>query len=138
MTQAQTGALRQRMLQDLQLAGLSERTQEAYLRAVRKLVAHCRRAPDQLSEPQVRDYLLDLKNDKRFSPSALKIAHSGIKSFYSHTVVRDWATDRNPHLLFPATRCDHRRAATAPHPMGKRNLRLWNARVVWRSVEQRW
>jgi site-specific recombinase XerD len=87
-----TSALRQRMLEDLQLAGLSERTQEAYLRAVRKLAAHYRQAPDQLTEAQVRDYFLYLKNDKQFSPSAMKIAHSGIKFFYSHTIVRDWAT----------------------------------------------
>jgi site-specific recombinase XerD len=92
MPEIKTSALRQRMLQDLQLAGLSERTQEAYLRAVRKLAAHYRQAPDQLTEAQVRDYFLYLKNDKKFSPSALKIAHSGIKFFYSHTVVRDWAT----------------------------------------------
>ena len=32
-----TTTLRQRVLQDLQLAALSERTQEAYLRAVRQL-----------------------------------------------------------------------------------------------------
>jgi hypothetical protein len=35
-----TTMLRQRMHQDLQLGGLSERTQAAYLRAVRQLVAH--------------------------------------------------------------------------------------------------
>jgi site-specific recombinase XerD len=92
MSEIKTSALRQRMLQDLQLAGLSERTQEAYLRAVRKLAAHYRQAPDQLTESQVRDYFLHLKNEKKFSPSALKIAHSGIKFFYSRTVVRDWAT----------------------------------------------
>jgi site-specific recombinase XerD len=80
------------MIQDLQLAGLGERTQEAYVRAVRKLAAHYRQAPDRLTEAQVRDYFLYLKNDRKFSPSALKIAHSGIKFFYSHTVVRDWAT----------------------------------------------
>ena len=92
MPKTKTSALRQRMLQDLQLAGLSERTQEAYLRAVRKLAAHYHQAPDQLSEAQVRDYFLHLKNDKKHSPGALKIAHSGIKFFYSHSVVRDWAT----------------------------------------------
>ena len=92
MNVTKTTALRERMLQDLQLAGLSERTQEAYLRAVRKLAAHFRQPPDQLSEAQVREYFLHLKNDRKFSPSALKIAHSGIKFFYTHTVVRDWAT----------------------------------------------
>jgi integrase/recombinase XerD len=81
-------ALRQRMIQDLQLTGRSERTQEAYVRAVRKLAAHYRQSPDRLTEPQVRDYFLYLKNDRRFSPSALKIAHSGIKFFYTHSVPR--------------------------------------------------
>ena len=51
-----TTALRQRMIQDLQLAGRSERTQEAYVRAVRKLADHYRQSPDQLTEPQVHDY----------------------------------------------------------------------------------
>ena len=85
-------ALRQRMIQDLQLAGRGERTQEAYVRAVRKLATHFRRSPDLLTESQVRDYFLFLKNDCKFSPSALKIAHSGIKFFYTHSVPREWAT----------------------------------------------
>jgi integrase/recombinase XerD len=85
-------ALRQRMLQDLQLAGLSERTQEAYLRAVRQLADHFHIPPDRLSEQQVREYFLHLKNDRKFASAALGIASSGIKFFYSHTVSRDWPT----------------------------------------------
>jgi hypothetical protein len=46
----QTTELRNRMHQDLQLAGLSERTQEAYLRAVRQLADHFHTPPDRLSE----------------------------------------------------------------------------------------
>jgi integrase/recombinase XerD len=84
--------LRQQMHQDLQLAGLSERTQEAYLRAVRQLAAHFRQAPDQLTENQLRQYLLSLKNDKQFAPSSLIVAACGIKFFYTHTAPRDWKT----------------------------------------------
>jgi hypothetical protein len=62
----QTTALRKRMHQDLQLAGLSKRTQEAYLRAVRQLADHFHTPPDRLSEQQVREYLLHLKNDRNF------------------------------------------------------------------------
>src|SRR3954453_1501838 len=87
-----TTALRQRMLQDLQLAGLSERTQEAYLRAVRQLADHFHTPPDRLSEPQLRDYLLHLKNDKKFASASLVVAYSGIKFFYSHTAPRAWPT----------------------------------------------
>ena len=82
--------LRQRMLQDLQLAGLSQGTQEAYLRAVRQLATHFKTAPDRLSEAQLRDYLLFLKNDKQFASSTLRTACCGIKFFYTRTAPRDW------------------------------------------------
>ena len=85
-------ALRKKMHQDLQLAGLSEGTQGTYLRVVRQLAVHYHTPPDRLSEQQVRDYLLHLKNDKKSASSTLGIAYSAIKFFYSHTVPRDWPT----------------------------------------------
>jgi len=87
-----TTALRQRMHQDLQLAGLSERTQEAYLRAVRQLADHFHTPPDRLSEQPVREDFLHLKNDRKLATASLAIASSGIKFFYSHTAPRDWTT----------------------------------------------
>ncbi len=47
--------LRQRMHQGLQLAGLAEATQTAYLRAVRQLAAHFWRPPDQITEHELRE-----------------------------------------------------------------------------------
>jgi site-specific recombinase XerD len=87
-----TTLLRQRMHQDLQLAGLAEGTQEAYLRAVRQFAAHFHKPPDQLSEQEFREYLLYLKNERRYSPSSLKTAASGMLFFFTHTVPRDWPT----------------------------------------------
>ena len=84
--------LRKKMHQDLQLAGLSEGTQGLYLRVLRQLAVHYDTPPDRLSEQQVRDYLLHLKNDKKSASSTLGIAYSAIKFFYSHTVPRDWPT----------------------------------------------
>jgi integrase len=85
-------ALRQRMHHDLQLAGLAEGTQKLYLRVVRQLADHFHKAPNRLTEQDIRDYLLYLKNERQYSPSSLKIAASGITFFYSHTVPRDWET----------------------------------------------
>lgn len=80
------------MRQDLQLQGLSERTQESYIRVIRKLAEHFGQSPDQLTEAQLREYYLYLKNDRRCSVAALRINHSGLKFFYTHTVPREWAT----------------------------------------------
>jgi site-specific recombinase XerD len=80
------------MTQDLQLAGLSGRTQDAYTRAVRQLAEHYRTPPDRLTEAQLRQYFLHLKNDRHLAAASLAIAYSGIKFFYSHTAPRDRPT----------------------------------------------
>lgn len=98
-----TTALRARMTEDLQLRGLSERTQEAYLRAVRKLADHFHTPPDQLREEQVREYLLYLKNDCDFAPGSMRIAVNGIKFFYRFTEPRDWATLLNVRIAAQKT-----------------------------------
>lgn len=95
--------LRQRMHQDLQLAGLAEGTQTAYLRVVKQLATHFHKAPDRLTEQEVREYLLYLENERQCSPSSLKIAASGITFFYTHTVPRDWQTLEKLRIPRPQT-----------------------------------
>lgn len=84
--------LRQRMIEDLQLRGLSERTQELYVRAVRQLAEHYHKSPERITEEELRTYFLYLKNEKHYSRAASTIALCGIKFFYEHTLKRDWTT----------------------------------------------
>ena len=84
--------LRQRMIEDLQLRGLSARTQEMYVRAVRQLAEHYHKSPDCITEEELRAYFLYLKNVKHYSRSASTIALCGIKFFFDHTLNRDWTT----------------------------------------------
>jgi len=80
------------MIEDMQLRGLSKKTQESYVRAVRQLAEYYHKSPDCISEEELRQYLLYLKNDKRASASAFTIALCGIKFFYEHSLRREWAT----------------------------------------------
>ncbi len=50
--------LRERMLEDMQLRGLSERTQETYVRTVRQLAEHYGKSPDDITEEELRRYFL--------------------------------------------------------------------------------
>ena len=84
--------LRQRMLEDMQLRGFSERTQEAYLRAVRQLAAHYSKSPDQITEEELRQYFLYNKNVRKWSRAASTISLCGIKFFFTHTLQREWST----------------------------------------------
>ena len=82
----------QRMIEDLQLRGLSVRTQEMYVRAVRQLADHDHTSPDRLTEEALRDSFLSLKNDKHASRAASTIALCGITFFYEYTLKREWTT----------------------------------------------
>src|SRR5712692_2247563 len=85
-------ALRQRMIECLQLRGLSERTQEAYVRAVRQLSEHYHKSPDLITEEELRQYFLYLKNVKHYSRSTATIAICGIKFFFERALEKDWTT----------------------------------------------
>ena len=84
--------LRQRMTEDLQLRGLSAKTQEAYLRAVRQLAEHYHKSPDLITEEELRQYFLYLRNERHVSRSGFTVALSGLKFFYQQTLRRDWVT----------------------------------------------
>ena len=81
-----------RMADDLQLGGMSQRTYQGYLRAVRQLADYCRTSPDKISEDQLRRYFLYRKNEKKFAYGSLRVAFSGIKFFYTRTCKRSWDT----------------------------------------------
>ena len=84
--------LRQRMIEDLQLRGMSERTQEGYVRAVYQLARFYHKSPDLITEEEIRQYFLWMKNVKHYSRAATTVALCGIKFFFHHTLKRDWNT----------------------------------------------
>jgi len=46
------------MIQDMQLRGFSPRTQESYVRAVRKLAEHYHKSPDLITDEELREYFI--------------------------------------------------------------------------------
>lgn len=85
-------ALRQKLIEDMQLRGLSTSTQENYVRVVRQLARYYNKSPDRISEEELRQYFLYLSQVKKVSPSTFQIALSAIKFFYEYTLQRQWAT----------------------------------------------
>lgn len=81
--------LRDRMIGDMKLAGLSARTQQAYVQAVKRLAVYYRRRPDRLSEEEVRAFLVDAI-DAGIARGTFKRVHFGLKFFFATTLSRDW------------------------------------------------
>ena len=84
--------LRQRLIEDMQLQGLAVKTQDGYVRAVKQLAEHYHKSPDLITEEELRQYFLYLKNDKRVSASTYTVVLCGLKFFYEQTLQREWAT----------------------------------------------
>ena len=74
--------LPQKMLEDIQLMGMSIETQRAYVLAVKLLAEHYNRSPDQITEAELRAYLLYLRNEKQVSNSIFTVYLCGIKLLF--------------------------------------------------------
>jgi site-specific recombinase XerD len=100
-----------RMIEDTTLSGLAAGTQATYIDAVRKLAGHYRRSPDQLTEEEVRAYILRLRHGGA-ARGTFKANHYGIQYFYRQTLDCDWAlfskkdppaeTEALPHAISDA------------------------------------
>ena len=77
--------LRQRMLDDMRMRKLEPRTQEAYIRAVRKLAEYLHRSPDTATVEDLRNFQLYLV-DTGTSPVTLNATLTGLKFFFDVTL----------------------------------------------------
>ena len=84
------GELHDRMQQDLILHGMSPRTQQSYLAAVRGLAKYYHQQPDTLSEGQVQTYVRYLIEQRGLAPSSVRVAVMGLRFFYTQTLHRSW------------------------------------------------
>jgi len=82
------GSLRTRMEHDLIVRGRSEATRRAYLRAVATLARYHHRAPDQLSEREVQQYLRYLIDERRLAWASCRQQVAALRFFYEVTLGR--------------------------------------------------
>ena len=82
----------QQSMRALQLAGMSERTQQCYTRSVRMLVDFYGKTPDKVTEAELQNYFLHRKNTDKWSAATLQICYSGIKFFFINVLKRKWHT----------------------------------------------
>jgi len=80
--------LREKMLAELQLRGITLRTQTAYLREITKLENYFNRSPEELGEEEVKEYLVHMLEDRGLSSGTYKYYAAGIKFLYRTTLNR--------------------------------------------------
>ena len=95
--------LRQRMIEEMQLRRLSERTIESYVRAVGRLAGWSWKSPGEVDDEELRGYFLYLRNQKRLARATTTIALCGIKFFFEQVLKRDWTA-----MDIPRPRAEHK------------------------------
>src|SRR5438128_9427694 len=80
-------ALRQRLIEDMQVRNYSPRTVEAYVAAVAKLAKHFMKPPDQLTSEELRGFQVHLLHLKT-SWSQFNQIVCGLRFFYRTTLGR--------------------------------------------------
>src|SRR5262245_13781134 len=123
--------LRRRMLEDLQLRGPAPTTHQCYLDAVRQLTRYYHRPPDQLSDEELRQYFLYLRQEQKVAETTFRIHLYGIRCFYERTRTRPWPVfdlvrPRHPQKLLVVLSPQEVRAflAVVERPTAQMCLRL--------------
>jgi site-specific recombinase XerD len=80
--------LRQKLIDEMEVRGLSRNTKDSYIGYVYRLARHYHRSPDQISDAELRIYLLHLLREKKNGASTLCLAVSALRFFYRHVLQR--------------------------------------------------
>jgi site-specific recombinase XerD len=100
------GAIRERMLVELDLLGMSAKTKQGYVGCCRVFVAYFMKSPEQMGEREIREFLLHLIRDRKASPSSIGVYVAAIRFLYRRVlrnpdVVADLPRPRIPRRLPP-------------------------------------
>ena len=94
--------LRKKMIDDLVLRGLSERTQRRYADAVAGLAKFYNCSPDTLNDEQVQRYLLHLRQERGLSASSTNVTVHALRFFFHKTLRREPAAFQLPAAREPS------------------------------------
>jgi integrase/recombinase XerD len=89
-------ALRQRMIEDMQIRNFTPGTQYAYVHAVAAFSRHFGRSPDLLGPEEIRTYQAHMVREKKTGYGVLNTAVSALRFFYRTTLGKDWRIDQIP------------------------------------------
>ena len=88
MKEEKTTALRQRMIEDMQIRGLGEKAQKAHIRNVKHFAACLGRPPDTATPEDLRAYQLQMTNDG-VSASTYNVRIISLRFFFGFTCGRE-------------------------------------------------
>lgn len=100
------GVIRERMIQEMELRGLSAATKKSYLTCCRVFVAHFMRSPEQLHEDHVKAFLLHLMRERKAGPACAAVYVAALRFLYRQVLKIPEVVDSIPRPRVPNTMPD--------------------------------
>jgi len=91
------GAIKEKMKRDMEIRGLSKRTQETYLGCARLFVKYFMKSPDALTLEDVHDFQLHLIRERKIAESTFNVYSKALKFLYGVTLKQDWNIEQIPY-----------------------------------------
>ena len=82
--------LREKMIRELKLKTMSEKTIKSYVSYVNYLAKYYKKSPDKINREEVKNYLYHLRVNKQLSANTLNVVHSAIRFFYIYVINAEW------------------------------------------------
>jgi integrase/recombinase XerD len=96
MKEEKTTPLRQRMIEDMRIRGMAEKTQAAHIRAVKDFAVFLKRSPDTATPEELRAYQLHMTN-AGMSATTFNVRIVSLRFFFGMTCGRD---EMKRHMQF--------------------------------------
>ncbi len=78
--------LRQKLIKEIRLRGYTASTERAYLAAVKGLVRHYGKSPEQITRDEIERYLLHIRDERGFAFGTCNQIVNALLFFYKHTL----------------------------------------------------
>ena len=89
--------LRQRMIEDMQVRNLADKTQKCYVGHVAQFAQHFNRSPKLLGPEEIRDYQVYLVQEREVSTSVMGQVVAALRFLYGNTLQQPWSVERIPY-----------------------------------------
>ena len=100
------GAIRERMIKEMELRGLAAATKKSYLTCCRVFVAHFMKSPEQLRAEDVRAFLLHLMRERKAGPACVGVYLAALRFLYRQVLAIPEVVDGIPRPQVPKTMPD--------------------------------
>ena len=90
------GKLKDQMVMDMKLKGMSPKTISCYVGCMKAIAAHFGKSPAELSDDEIREYLYYLVEVRKASRAVISQSYSALKFLFEHTLQKLWNHARIP------------------------------------------